>query len=126
MTATTAAPKVTEHEAREVAEAARQTEWTEPSFLAELFGGRLRMDLIHPHPEPGAEDEARAKPFLAALEKLLREKVDGDAIDRDGRIPPDVIAALKEIGAFGIKIPREYGGLGLSQLHYTRAIGMVS
>ena len=126
MTATTAAPKVTEHEAREVAEAARQTEWTEPSFLAELFGGRLRMDLIHPHPEPSAEDEARAKPFLDALQKLLNDKVDGDAIDRDGRIPPEVIQALKDIGAFGIKIPREYGGLGLSQLHYTRAIGMVS
>ena len=126
MTATTAAPQVTEHEAREVAEAARQTEWTEPSFLAELFGGRLRMDLIHPHPEPGAEDEARAKPFLDALQKLLNDKVDGDAIDRDGRIPPEVVQALKDIGAFGIKIPREYGGLGLSQLHYTRAIGMVS
>ena len=126
MSATTLAPKVTEHEAREVAEAARQTEWTEPSFLAELFGGRLRMDLIHPHPEPSAEDEARARPFLEALAKLLREKVDGDAIDRTGRIPADVIQGLKDIGAFGIKIPREYGGLGLSQLHYTRAIGMVS
>jgi alkylation response protein AidB-like acyl-CoA dehydrogenase len=120
------APTVTEREAREVAEAARQTEWTEPSFLAELFGGRLRMDLIHPHPEPSEEEEARAKPFLEALARLLREKVDGDAIDRDGKVPPEVVQGLKEIGAFGIKIPREYGGLGLSQLHYTRAIAMVS
>jgi alkylation response protein AidB-like acyl-CoA dehydrogenase len=126
MTAPTAAPKVTEHEAREVAVAARETEWTEPSFLAELFSGRLRMDLIHPHPEPSAEDEARARPFLEALKKFLREKVDGDAIDRMGKIPPDVVQGLKDIGAFGIKIPREYGGLGLSQLHYTRAIELVS
>ncbi len=128
MTAPTQAPKsgVTEHEAREVAEAARETEWTSPSFLAELFGGRFRMDLIHPHPEPSPDDEARAKPFIAALEKFLREKVDGDEIDRMGKIPPEVVQGLKDLGAFGIKIPREYGGLGLSQLFYSRAIEMVS
>jgi len=126
MTAPTMAPPVSEREARDVAEAARETEWHAPSFLAELFGGRLRMDLIHPHPEPSADDEARARPFLEALERFLREKVDGDAIDRAGKVPPEVIEGLKALGAFGIKIPREYGGLGLSQLHYTRAIAMVS
>ena len=41
-------PHATEQEAREVAEAARETEWTSPSFLKELFGGNLRLDLIHP------------------------------------------------------------------------------
>ncbi len=126
MTTPTIAPRVTEREARDVAEAARETEWHAPSFLAELFAGRLRMGLIHPHPEPSAEDEARAGPFLQTLEQFLREKVDGDAIDRNSEVPPDVVQGLKDIGAFGIKIPREYGGLGLSQLHYTRAIAMVS
>jgi alkylation response protein AidB-like acyl-CoA dehydrogenase len=126
MTAPTIAPRVTEREARDVAEAARETEWHAPSFLAELFAGRLRMDLIHPHPEPSAEDDARARPFLQTLEKFLRERVDGDAIDRNSKVPPEVVQGLKDIGAFGIKIPREYGGLGLSQLYYTRAIAMVS
>jgi alkylation response protein AidB-like acyl-CoA dehydrogenase len=126
MTAPTIAPRVSEREARDVAEAARETEWHAPSFLAELFGGRLRMDLIHPYPEPSAEDEERARPFLETLARFLKERVDGDAIDRAGKIPPDVVQGLKDIGAFGIKIPREYGGLGLSQLHYTRAIAMVS
>ena len=126
MTAPTVAPRVSEREARDVAEAARETEWHAPSFLAELFGGRLRMDLIHPYPEPSTEDEERARPFLETLARFLRERVDGDAIDREGKVPPDVVQGLKDIGAFGIKIPREYGGLGLSQLHYTRAIAMVS
>jgi len=126
MTAPTIAPRVSEREARDVAEAARETEWHAPSFLAELFGGRLRMDLIHPYPEPSAEDEERARPFLETLARFLKERVDGDAIDRTGKIPPEVVQGLKDIGAFGIKIPREYGGLGLSQLHYTRAIAMVS
>jgi alkylation response protein AidB-like acyl-CoA dehydrogenase len=119
-------PQVTEREAREVAEAARETEWAGRSFVRELFAGRLLLDMIHPYPRPDAEEEARARPFLERLERFLREKVDGDRIDREGKVPPEVVQGLKEMGAFGIKIPREYGGLGLSQLSYTRAIRMVT
>ena len=60
-------PAVTEAEAREVAEAARETEWAD-SFVKELFEGNLRLDLIHPFPEPTTEDVAKAKPFLSKLE----------------------------------------------------------
>ena len=112
-------------EARDVAEAARETEWN-PSFVKELFEGRLDLPLIHPYPEPTAEDVARARPFLDALEKFLLEHVDGDLIDRDGKVPPEVIDGLRKLGAFGIKIPVEYGGKGLSQLMYTRAIAMAA
>jgi len=119
-------PKVTEAEARDVAEAARETEWHSPSFVAELFEGRLRMDLIHPHPEPDQEDEARAKPFLDRLAAFMRDKVDADQIDRDCKVPDSVVQGLKDMGAFGIKIPLEYGGLGLSQYHYSKAMGLVS
>jgi hypothetical protein len=116
----------TEAEAREVAEAAREAEWLAPSFVRELFDGRLRLDRIHPFPAPTPEDQARAAPFLDRLRRFMQEHVDSDAIDREGKIPDDVIAGLREIGAFGIKIPAEYGGLGLSQLMYTRAIGLVT
>ncbi|MGH7561873.1 MAG: acyl-CoA dehydrogenase family protein [Gemmatimonadales bacterium] len=118
-------PAVTEQEAREVAEAAREREWN-ASFVKELFEGRLRLDLIHPFPEPRPADLAKAQPFLDRLERFLREKVDGDRIDRESKIPADVIAELQQMGAFGIKISEEYGGLGLSQLMYTRAIGLVT
>jgi alkylation response protein AidB-like acyl-CoA dehydrogenase len=115
----------TEKEARDVAEAARESEWTEPSFLRELFLGRLRLDLIHPHPEYPAEEEARAKPFMDKLRAFL-QRVDSDEIDRTGHIPEELVQELRDMGAFGIKIPREYGGLGLSQMSYIRAIEMVT
>jgi len=130
--ATTAEPKrpppsaVSADEARDVAEAAREQEWAAPSFVRDLFLGNLRMELIHPYPEQDAEEVARAKPFLDKLERFLREKVDSDRIDREGEIPEDVIQGLRDLGAFGIKIPREYGGLGLSQLSYMKAIELVS
>src|SRR5881296_2471408 len=125
---TTAAPerRVSADEAREVAEAAREKEWAAPSFVRDLFLGRVRLDLIHPYPEQDPGEVDRARPFLQKLERFLREQVDSDRIDREGEIPDDVVAGLRELGAFGIKIPREYGGLGLSQLSYMKAIELVS
>src|SRR2546429_6245161 len=99
-------------EARDVAEAAGEAEWAAPSFVRDLFLGSLRLDLIHPYPEQDPAEVARAKPFLDRLTRLMQE-VDADRIDREGEIPGDVIAALKAMGAFGIKIPREYGGRGI-------------
>src|SRR5436190_4927486 len=126
--ATLAEPKrkISAEEAREVAEAAREEQWQAPSFVRELFLGNLRMDLIHPYPEQDPDEIARAKPFLDKLARFLREDVDSDKIDREGEIPQDVIDGLRKLGAFGIKIPREYDGLGLSQLSYMKAIELVS
>ncbi len=115
-----------EREARDVAESARETEWEHPSFVRELFLGRFRMELIHPHPERHDPDEAeRAADFLARLRDLL-ERIDPDEIDRTGEIPESVVQELRDIGAFGIKITVEYGGLGLSQMTYIRAMEMVT
>jgi len=115
----------TEKEAREVAERARQSEWTQPSFLRELFLGRFRLDLVQPYPADDAAEAARAKPFLDGLRELMNE-VDSDEIDRTGQIPESVMRRLRELGAFGIKIPTEYGGLGLGQVSYIRALELVA
>ena len=123
---TTHTPLATEQEAREVAEAAREKDWQAPSFVRELFEGSFRLDLVHPFPQPDPADLARAKPFMEQLERFMRERVDSDKIDRDGKIPPEIVKGLGEIGAFGIKIPTEYGGLGLSQYSYTHAVGLVT
>jgi alkylation response protein AidB-like acyl-CoA dehydrogenase len=128
MATTVTAPerKVSADEARAVAEAAREQEWAAPSFVRDLFLGKLRMELLDPYPEQDPEEVKRARPFLEALERFLRERVDPDRIDREGEIPEEVIRGLRELGAFGIKIPREYGGLGLSQVSYMKAIELVA
>jgi alkylation response protein AidB-like acyl-CoA dehydrogenase len=116
----------TEREARDVAEAARESEWSGPSFVRELFLGRFRLDLVHPHPvHHDPAEAARAAPFMAKLRHFL-ERCDSDMIDRTGEIPESYVQELRDIGAFGIKIPTEYGGLGLSYASYTRAMAMVT
>jgi alkylation response protein AidB-like acyl-CoA dehydrogenase len=117
--------RVSAQESRAVAEAAREREWDRPSFVRELFNGRLLLDLIHPYPQPDPSELERAGPWLAQLERFMKEEVDSVAIDRNRQIPREVIEGLRALGAFGIKIPTEYGGLGFSQLVYNRAMSLV-
>ncbi|MFF6776392.1 acyl-CoA dehydrogenase family protein [Streptomyces sp. NPDC012637] len=118
-------PKVTEREARQVAEAARQQDWHKPSFAKELFLGRFRLDLIHPHPMPADEDVRRGEAFLAKLRAFCETEVDGARIEREARIPDETVRGLRELGALGMKIDPKYGGLGLTQLYYNRALALV-
>jgi alkylation response protein AidB-like acyl-CoA dehydrogenase len=106
--------------ALELTEAAREAAG-ERTFAAGLFMGEFNLAGIHPFPTQSADDRERGNMFLKKLETLLREKVDADEIDRTGEIPQPVIDELAKLGAFGIKIPVEYGGLGLSQTNYCRA-----
>src|SRR6187549_140277 len=95
----------TEKEARDVAEAARESDWSGPSFARELFLGRFRLDLIHPHPvidDPA--EAARAKPFLDRLHAFLA-RFPSEEVDRTGEIPESYAQELRDMGAFGIKIP---------------------
>jgi alkylation response protein AidB-like acyl-CoA dehydrogenase len=117
---------VSERHSRRVAEAAREQDWQLPSFGRELFLGRLRLDLIHPHPRPTEEERRKGEAFLARLEAFLRETVDPLQIERDARIPEPVLRGLAELGALGIKIEERYGGLGLSQLYYNRALALAA
>ena len=115
---------VTEREARQVAEDARQTDWTRPSFAKELYLGRFDLSLIHPHPRPDTDARERGDAFLARL-RALCETFDSGLIEREALIPDDYLKGLAELGAFGMKIPREYGGLGLSMSYYGRALMMI-
>src|ERR1700745_1464447 len=100
--------------ARGVAEPSREQSWTQPSFGKQLYLGDFQLDLIHPPPAADPDLTRRGEEVCAALTAFTDASTDALAIERDARIPDETVAGLAELGAFGIKIPREYGGLGLS------------
>src|SRR6516162_8269020 len=116
------ARSVSEREARQVAEEAREADWQRPSFGKQLYLGDFQLDLIHPHPRPDEEAVRRGEEFCARMREFCETSVDGAVIERDARIPDEVVKGLAALGAFGMKIALEYGGLGLTNLYYNRAL----
>jgi alkylation response protein AidB-like acyl-CoA dehydrogenase len=119
------ANQISEQEARQVAESARESGWSLPSFGRELFLGNFQLDLIHPQPTPDPASVEKGERFLERLRAFLEEHVDPAQIERDAKIPDEVIEGLKQLGAFGMKVDEEYGGLGLKQVYYNRALQLV-
>ncbi|MDQ4504537.1 acyl-CoA dehydrogenase family protein [Sinomonas sp. ASV322] len=108
-------------ESRAVAEAGRETEWTRPSFAKSLYLGDFQWGLIYPPPAPAPQAVDDGEEFLRRLTALART-LDGARIETEDRVPDDYLRSLAELGVFGMKIPKEYGGLGLSLAYYGRAL----
>lgn len=106
--------------ALEMAEAARD-ERSNTGPAAGIFFGEPNFDAMLPFPQQSDEDRDQGDAFLHRLEAVLDQYADPDAIDATGEIPDTLMGELAKIGAFGIKIPVKYGGLGLSQTNYSRA-----
>jgi alkylation response protein AidB-like acyl-CoA dehydrogenase len=109
--------------ALEMTEASREAQGK--SFAGGLFMGRFDFDALHPFPVQSPADRDQGDAFLERLGDFLKANVDPDEIDRTGEIPDTVFEGLAKLGAFGIKISPEYGGLGLSQTNYCRAAVML-
>ena len=111
--------------AMQMAEDARQAEWDAVSFTAEMFKGNFRWDLLAPFPAQPAEDKKIGDEYMEKVREVLEKNVDPFKIDADGEYPKEALQALAAIGLFGMKIPKEYGGLGMSVTNYARVLGMV-
>ncbi|NXV51410.1 ACAD9 dehydrogenase, partial [Uria aalge] len=91
-----------------------------PAFAKELFLGSLRKEEVFPYPEISNEELEEINQFVGPVEKFFNEEVDSKKIDQDAKIPPETLKGLKDLGLFGMQIPEEYGGLGLSNTMYAR------
>ncbi|MBI2421877.1 MAG: acyl-CoA dehydrogenase family protein [Candidatus Hydrogenedentes bacterium] len=113
-------------ESLDVAEDSRETEWQSPSFVAELFSGRFIWEHVHPFPLQSAEDRQIGDTYIEKLRGVLEKHIDPSEVDRTADLPQSAIAALAEAGVWGMKIPKEYGGLGFSQTNYSRVCAFIS
>jgi alkylation response protein AidB-like acyl-CoA dehydrogenase len=118
----------TEEEAAsvQVAEESRELDWKSKSFLAAIFMGDFDISMVLPFPEQDPEDAAIGDALCARIEAWASENIDGEQIDLDQEIPAHVFYGLNELGLWGCKIPKKYGGLGLSPLNYLRVLGALT
>jgi alkylation response protein AidB-like acyl-CoA dehydrogenase len=110
----------------EFAEEAREQEWKYPSFALKIFHGQIDWPLIHPFPKQSDADKKIGDEYLKKLSSVLKDTLDPDQVDQTGLIPDKTLKSLADIGAFAMKIPQNYGGQGLSQVNYNRAIHLVA
>lgn len=101
-------------------------EHTESSFFKHIFSGDLVDQYVFPYPKERKEEEETVKMVLDSVDKFFAEKVNSVAIDRDGKIPDDVLQGLKEMGLFGMSIPEKFGGIGLSTTGYCRVMEKIA
>src|SRR5437870_6928139 len=95
------------------------------SFMAGLFEGKPNFDLLLPPDEPSEERRA-GEAYCKKIEAFLINHVDPDEIERMAKIPDTVLKGLFELGAFGMKIPTQYGGLGFSYKNYGRVLTLMA
>lgn len=113
-------------EAMLMAESNREDKWESPSFAGGLFMGKFQPELIVPYPEQSAEDKTIGDKLCQEVATYLKANLDPDEVDRTREIPKKIFAEFTRMKLWAMKIPKEYGGLGLSQMNYNRVVAMVS
>jgi len=95
------------------------------SFGKSLFFGELLEDQIFPYPEMDPEARETVRALVDAIDRYM-PTIESAKLDRAGELPPGVLASLKEMGLFGLVIPQEFGGLGLSNTGYARVMQQIA
>lgn len=96
------------------------------AFAKELFLGRVETKEVFPFPEVSQDELNEINQFVGPIEKFFTEEVDSRKIDQEGKIPKETLEKLKSLGLFGMQVPEEYGGLGLSNTMYARLGEIIS
>ncbi|WP_394843058.1 acyl-CoA dehydrogenase family protein [Pendulispora brunnea] len=98
----------------------------EQSFMKSLFHGVIADNLIVPYPEPLPAETNNLHIMLDSVRKYFAQNVDAQKIDREALVPDDVLQGIKDLGLFGLLVPNDYGGIGLSATAYARVMQEVS
>lgn len=113
-------------ESKKMAEELLFSEKKKPSFAKQLFKGVFDAQLVFPFPSPSEKERVVVEHYVEKLKRFLDEKLDPKKIDREASIPQEVIEGLGELGLLSLTIPAQYGGLGLSQYAYAKAMELLA
>lgn len=97
-----------------------------PTFAKMLYFGLLDASQIFPYPQINSEEKERTDQFLSKVKAFIEKEVDPVAIDRNASIPDHVAKGLADLGVMGMTVPKEYGGLGMTQYAYCKLSEMIA
>ncbi len=97
------------------------------SVAKNLMAGRILEDRLFPYPSLRDKDREVLGMMIDAIDQFLGPKQqDFKRWDREGLQPAEFIQGLRDLGLFGLIIPEEHGGIGLSNAGYSRVLSQTS
>ena len=94
----------------------------EQSPFSSVLTGQINWESIAECLDAWKRETSAPDPWLDQVKHWIAQDVDPELIEQHERIPPEFLAALRQLGCFGARIPTEYGGLGMSQRRYSRLL----
>lgn len=96
------------------------------SFVKNIYLGDFDANSILPFPQVSQEEKDKTDKLINNLTQFLDQNLDPIKIDKESKIPDEVIKGLGKLGILSLTIPQEYGGLGMSQYAYCKAMELIS
>ncbi|CAG0886344.1 unnamed protein product [Darwinula stevensoni] len=91
------------------------------SFAFNLFRGKVNVEQVFPYPDIlTLEQKETMRMFVDPVNKFFEKENDAAKNDSLETVPEETMQGLRELGAFGVQVPVDYGGLGLTNTQYAR------
>jgi len=96
------------------------------SFVTNMFAGATVTDQLLPYPDTLSEERRdELQMLIEPTERFFADVNNPDANDKLEAVEPATLEGLKEMGAFGLQVPGEYGGIGCNNTQYARMVEIV-
>jgi acyl-CoA dehydrogenase family protein 9 len=97
-----------------------------PSIVTGMFFGEVHEEDVFPFPHLTAAQQETGKEMVSAVDRYAQESIDSVKLDREAKIPTEVLEGLAALGLCGLGVPEEFGGLGLDYTLYARVFSEVA
>jgi acyl-CoA dehydrogenase family protein 9 len=96
------------------------------SIVASMFYGEVHEDEVFPFPHFTETQVEMAKAMVDAVDKFAQSSIDSVKLDRESKIPPEILQGLAALGLCGLGVEEEFGGLGLDTTLYARVFAQIA
>ncbi|XP_041750502.1 very long-chain specific acyl-CoA dehydrogenase, mitochondrial isoform X2 [Coregonus clupeaformis] len=96
------------------------------SFAVNMFKGQINPSQVFPFPSVMNEEQTQfLQELVPPVSKFFEEVNDPAKNDSLEKVEDSTMESLKEMGAFGLQVPQDLGGVGLTNTQYARLVEIV-